>query len=36
VSLCAGGKGDREFLEGNPGKGVTFKMKVKKISNYQK
>jgi hypothetical protein len=26
-------EGDRVFLEGNPGKGITFEMYIKKISN---
>jgi hypothetical protein len=27
------GGGNRGFLEGKPGKGITFEMKIKKISN---
>ena len=27
------GRGDRGVLEGKPGKGITFEMQIKKISN---
>jgi hypothetical protein len=30
------GKWDREFPEGRPGKGITFEMQIKKISNKRK
>jgi hypothetical protein len=30
------GRWDRGFLEGRPGKGIAFKMQIKKISNKRK
>jgi hypothetical protein len=33
VGWGAGGRGERGFSEGKPGKGITFKMQIKKISN---
>ena len=33
VGWGAGGGGDRGFSEGKLGKGITFEMKIKKISN---
>jgi hypothetical protein len=33
---AGGGGEDREFLEGKLGKGITFEMKIKKISKKKK
>jgi hypothetical protein len=30
------GRQDKEFLEGKPGKGITFEMYIKKLSNKKK